>query len=74
MGLQEGDESTPNGLETNPVVHGRICIAQPGLSYEQFAAPTPHQEAAADGIRNLLRVLRDTAQAVALEVVVLGSA
>lgn len=74
LGLQEGNEGTPNWLETNPVVHGRICIAQPGLSYEQFAAPTPQQEAAADGIRNLLTVLRDTAQADALDVVVLGSA
>jgi hypothetical protein len=41
---------------------------------EQFAAPTPHQEAAANGIRTLLTGLRDTAQADALDVVVLGSA
>ena len=74
LGLAEGAEDIPNWLETNPVVRGRICIAQPGLSYAQFATPGAQQEAAADGIRNLLTVFRDTALADALDVVILGSA
>jgi hypothetical protein len=57
---------------TMPVVRGCICIAQPGLSRQKFMQVVEDDESAR-GVTQLLTVLKDTAHADALEVVVLGS-
>jgi superfamily II DNA or RNA helicase len=57
--------------EFTPNVRGNICIAQPGLSRDAYIR-SPDDEAARS-ITQLLTVLSDTAQADALNLIVLGS-
>jgi len=57
---------------TMPVVRGCICIAQPGLSRQMYLAASDGNESAR-GVTQLLTVLKDTAHADALEILVLGS-
>jgi hypothetical protein len=58
--------------ETFPNVRGDICIAQPGLSKSLFIDES--ESDAARSISQLLTTLSDTAQADALNIVVLGAA
>jgi len=57
--------------DSMPNVKGNICIAQPGLSKHAYANSVDSE--AARSITQLLTVLSDTAQADALNLVVLGS-
>ena len=58
-------------IESTPNVRGNICIAQPGLSRGAYIRKTNVE--ASSSITQLLTVLSDTAQADALNLIVLGS-
>ena len=73
LGIADNGKANEVTMWTNtfPNVRGDICIAQPGLSKSRFI--DEFESDAARSISQLLTTLSDTAQADALNIVVLGS-
>jgi hypothetical protein len=74
LGIADNENAQDVTVWTNtfPNINGDICIAQPGLSKSRFIGEADSD--AARSISQLLTTLSDTAQADALNIVVLGSA
>lgn len=74
LGITDNENAQDVTVWTNtfPNISGDICIAQPGLSKSRFIGEADSD--AARSISQLLTTLSDTAQAEALNIVVLGSA
>lgn len=74
LGINRSPDNTSSWVDSQPVVRGNICIAQPGLSEQQLSSPTNQRQAtASNGITSLLTVLQDTANVEGLETTVLCS-